>query len=264
MSSLHTFVVLAYKESPYLENCILSVLNQNYPSNVVIGTSTMNDYIQSMADKYNLSIIENKQSGKGIGYDFDFARTCVSSQLVTVAHQDDIYEKDYSNEIVKMFESNRNSTILFTDYYEIKNDSKVSTNTNLKIKRILLSPLRVLKSSNMKFIKRFILRFGNSICCPAVTFVNSNIPFDNIFSCPFKCDIDWYAWEKLSKVEGKFCYSKKLLMGHRVHEDSTTTDIINNNIRTKEDFEMFCKFWPTGFAKLINNFYKKSENNNKV
>lgn len=29
MNSLHTFVVLAYKESPFLEDCIMSVINQS-------------------------------------------------------------------------------------------------------------------------------------------------------------------------------------------------------------------------------------------
>ncbi len=31
---LHTFVVLAYKESIFLEDCIKSVINQRYRSNV--------------------------------------------------------------------------------------------------------------------------------------------------------------------------------------------------------------------------------------
>ena len=35
MKNLHTFVVLAYKESAYLEECIKSVLNQEYKSEVV-------------------------------------------------------------------------------------------------------------------------------------------------------------------------------------------------------------------------------------
>ena len=42
----HTFVVLAYKESRYLETCIQSVLNQEFKSNVVIATSTRNAFIE--------------------------------------------------------------------------------------------------------------------------------------------------------------------------------------------------------------------------
>ena len=70
---MHTFVVLAYKESSYLEECIKSVLNQKYPSKVVIATSTPNQYIENIADKYSLAIKVNPNPGKGIGYDFDFA-----------------------------------------------------------------------------------------------------------------------------------------------------------------------------------------------
>ena len=44
---MHTYVVLAYKESSYLEECIKSVLNQKYKSNVVIATSTPNKFIKN-------------------------------------------------------------------------------------------------------------------------------------------------------------------------------------------------------------------------
>ena len=53
----HTFVVLAYKESKYLEESIKSVLNQTVKTNVVIGTSTPNKYISKIAKKYNLKVI---------------------------------------------------------------------------------------------------------------------------------------------------------------------------------------------------------------
>ena len=54
--SIHTFVVLAYKESEYLEECICSVLKQDYKSSVVIATSTPNEYIERIAKKYHLNI----------------------------------------------------------------------------------------------------------------------------------------------------------------------------------------------------------------
>ena len=57
------------------------------------------------------------------------------------------------------------------------------------------------------------------------------------------CDIDWYAWEKLSKRKGKFTFVNECLMGHRIHEESTTTKIIGENVRTKEDLIMFNKFF---------------------
>ena len=260
--SIHTFVVLAYKESKYLEECIKSVLNQKYKSNIVIATSTPNNYIKKLAKKYNLDVIINENS-RGIGGDFDFAISCGKTELVTVAHQDDIYDYEYSFEIIKKYEKNKNSIIIFPDYYEIKNDLKVFTNTNLKIKRILLFPLRFNILNGRKFWKRRSLSLGCSICCPSVTFVKAKINLP-LFEYDFKCDIDWHAWETLSKYKGNFSFINKCLMGHRVHEESTTTEIINDNKRTIEDLEMFKRFWPNFIAKFINKFYVKSEKNNNV
>lgn len=259
---MHTFVVLAYKESSYLEDCIKSVLNQKYSSKVVIATSTPNEYIQKMADKYSLEIKVNPNPGKGIGYDFDFAVSCGDTNLTTVAHQDDIYDYEYSDLIVRAYQKRTKSLIVFSDYYEIRDEGKVYTNTNLKIKRILLLSLKNRKLSYINFFKRLGLRFGNIICCPAVTFVKDNIKTDDIFKCDFLCNVDWYAWEKLSRREGNFTFVKKPLMGHRVHEESTTTEIINERIRTKEDLLMFQKFWPKSVSKFINKFYVKAEDSN--
>lgn len=260
--NIHTFVVLAYKQSEYLEECIKSVLNQKYNSNVVIATSTPNEYISNLADKYKLDIIVNNGK-KGIGADFDFASNCVNSDLVTVAHQDDIYDYEYSQKVVEAYEKYNDSTIIFTDYYEIKNEAKEKTNINLKIKRILLFPLKFKSLGKFKFIKRWCLRFGNAISCPAVTYAQKNVPKEK-FDTNMKCDIDWFAWEKLSKIKGRFIFLSDNLMGHRISEESTTTEIINSGIRTKEDLEIFKKFWPDLVAKIINKLYKKSEKNNKV
>ena len=42
----HTFAICAYKESPYLEECIKSLKNQTIKSNILIATSTPTDYIK--------------------------------------------------------------------------------------------------------------------------------------------------------------------------------------------------------------------------
>lgn len=261
MNKIHTFVVLAYKESEFLEDCIKSVLNQSVKTNVVIATTTPNNHIEKMAKKYNLKIIKGKHTS--IGDDFDFAKNTTDTKLVTIAHQDDIYEKDYAKKIIDNYNKYKDSIILFTDYYEIRNNQKVFTNTNLKIKRFLLFNLKCKNLSGFKFLKRNILRVGNSICCPAITFNNELCPKE-IFKCDLTCNIDWYGWEKLSKEKGKFIYINEKLMGHRIDETTTTTEIINKGIRTKEDLYMLKKFWPDFIAKFINKFYANAEKSNKL
>jgi glycosyltransferase involved in cell wall biosynthesis len=260
MKCIHTFVVLAYKESIYLEECIKSVINQKYNSKVIIATSTPNNFIDKLANKYKIKIIVNKNH-RSIGGDFDFAISCSSTELVTIAHQDDIYDFNYSYEIVQTYLKNKDSIIIFPNYYEIKSNLNIVNNKNLKIKRYLLIPLLDQKNSGSIAKKRAVIKFGNSICCPSVTFNTKMIQFP-VFDCPFKCNVDWNAWEKLSKNDGKFIYVNKCLMGHRIHEGSTTTEIINDNIRTKEDYEMFKRFWPMLIAKLLAKIYKNSEKSN--
>lgn len=258
---LHTFVVLAYKESIYLEDCVKSVLNQSIKSKIIIATTTDNIHIRNIANKYNLDIIVGKHTT--IGGDFDFARLSVNSELVTIAHQDDLYDNTYVENIVNMYEKDKNASIIFTDYYEIREKKKVFSNKNLKIKRILLFPLKFKFLRKIKFFKRLSLRFGNSICCPAVTFVNKNCP-KKLFISDFKSNCDWYAWEKLSKLKKSFVFIPKKLMGHRIDTSTTTSNIINEGIRTKEDLEILKLFWPLKIAEFINNLYRKSEKSNKL
>lgn len=258
---LHTFVILAYQESPYLESCIKSVTSQTYRSQIVIATTTKNTHITNLAKKYKLKIIEGNHTN--IGGDFDFAIHSANTPLVTIAHQDDVYDKNYSRAIVDSYLNHPDSSIIFTDYYEIRNSQKTFTNTNLKIKRILLLPIQLKSTLKSHFFKRLILRFGNPICCPAVTFVINNCS-SKIFASHFKCDCDWHAWEKLSKKPGAFTFISEPLMGHRISESSTTTNIIKQGIRTKEDYEIFCRFWPKPIAKLLTKFYQTSEKSNSL
>ena len=85
--SQHTFVVLAYKESPFLEDCIKSVMNQQYNSDVVIATSTPNAFIDAIAKKYGLKVIARpeKDRGRGAASDFDFGALSLLGRMTSKA-----------------------------------------------------------------------------------------------------------------------------------------------------------------------------------
>ena len=263
---IHTFIVLAYKESEYLEAAIQSVLNQEYPSRVVIGTSTDNSYIRAMAEKYHLDVIVNPvKNGGNIG-DFDFAWKAGANTIVTIAHQDDIYDPGYSRKIVEAYRLHPDSEIIFTDYYEIRNEKKVYHNLLLNTKKVLLFPMKCMHSTRSIYWKQSSIRFGNAICCPSVSFIRANIPFDSIFQQDEFVGVgDWYGWYKLSLVKGKaFTFIDQPLMGHRVHEGSHTTREIHGNLRSRQEIEMFRKFWPEWFAQLLNHFYRRAQYSNEI
>lgn len=258
----HTYALCAYKGSAYLEECVKSLLAQTVKSNIFIATSTPNEHISGIAKKYNIPIHIN-EGEKGIGGDWNFAYSNAQTKLITIAHQDDIYEPQYTEEMLEYINKSKNPIIYFSGYGELRNGEKIYDNSILKIKKLLLSPLKIKAFRTSRFVRRRVLSLGNSICCPAVTYVRERVgekPFTN----DYLSNIDWQQWEIQSRKKGSFVYNTAPLMCHRIHEESTTSEIIGDSKRTSEDFDMFCKFWPRPIAKLISKMYSKSEKSNEV
>jgi glycosyltransferase involved in cell wall biosynthesis len=259
----HTFVIPAYKNSKHLEECIKSLMDQSLKSNIIISTSTPSDFIRKIAKKYKIPVVENSAGAKGIGYDFDFALSCSKTKYTTIVHQDDLYDKNYLKEVFTYLEKYKDVLIVFTDYYELREKKVIKSNKILKIKRLLLLPLQVKLFSKNRFVRRRILSLGCPICCPSVTFNMEKIklPF---FSSKYCSNVDWQAWEKLSREKGSFVYIRKPLMSHRVHRHSATTRILCENKRCEEDLEMFEKFWPKRMAKKLAKSYAQAEESNRL
>lgn len=258
----HTFVICAYGISEYLEECIQSLNNQNIKSKIIMVTSTPSEYINILAGKYHIPIYINYKQ-EGIAADWNYAYKQAQTKLVTIAHQDDIYCKEYTENVLRRINEHSKPLIAFTDYSELRDGKVVGQNRLLKVKRILLSPLKIKVFAKSRFIRRRILSFGSAICCPSVTMVKENLP-EVIFHSGMKSNIDWEAWEILSRLKGDFIYCSKPLMCHRIHEESTTTQIINGGVRKEEDLIMFNKFWPSPMAKLIEKLYINGEKSNKM
>lgn len=263
----HTFVICAYKESPYLEECIRALLAQTVKSRIMMVTSTPCGYISGMAEQYGIPLYVN--TGKsGIAEDWNFGIRQAETKYVTLAHQDDAYKKSYTVECMHAMEKDRNSMIFFTNYAELRNGRICESNRLLRVKRLMLWPLLVGTKdkklfSRSVFVRRRILSMGNPICCPSVTFNMDNMP-EKIFTAGMRSNVDWEAWEKLSKRKGSFLYNKRILCFHRIHADSTTTQVIGDDGRTDEDYRMFCKFWPKWIAGILLTWYCGSQKSNDL
>jgi len=256
-NSNHTFAICAYKENPYLEACIESLLAQSVKSNIIICTSTPNGLIEEMGKKYNIPVFINLGES-GIAYDWNFAYEQATTEMVTIVHQDDIYEHTYLEQLLKYKQKHTSIMLIFTDYYEIRNQERVDKNLLLRVKRFLNFPLKFRFFWGSKFIRRIILSFGSSICCPSVTYFRSNLPIP-LFDVQYKNSCDYMTFVNLYRRDGAFIYCPQRLLGHRIHPESATTLNISANVRSQEDFDIFCKLWPKPIAKFIFLFYKTSE-----
>ena len=256
----HTWALCAYGESPYLEECIRSLQKQTAQSRIILCTGTPSARLEETAGKYGLPLYVH-EGGLGIGADWNAAYDQADTPLVTIAHQDDLYEPDYTGEMLRELNRSKDPILFFSDYEELRNGKKIHDNRNLKIKRFLLWPLKGRIFRNSRFVRRRILSFGSPICCPSVTYVKPKAG-ETIFSTEMKVSLDWDQWEKQSRKPGAFVYCPKVLMLHRVHEESETTRLIGDHTRTKEDGEMFRRFWPEPIAGFIARRYAESEKSN--
>lgn len=258
----HTYVICAYQESKYLEECICSLLNQSIKSNIIMVTSTPGKFLNTLCQKYEISLYINKGKG-GICEDWNFGLSKIVTPIATIAHQDDIYEPWYTESVIEYMNKSKEPLIFFSDYGEIREGKKEVKNSLLTMKRFMLLPLVPSWAKSNIFIRRRVLSFGSPISCPTVSYYLPNLP-KKIFEEGYKSDLDWQAWEKISRMKGDFLYYKEICMYHRIHEDSTTTELLQDNKRYQEDLEMFMRFWPRPIAYILEYFYKNSEKSNWI
>ena len=111
----HTFVICAYKKSPYLRKCIESLKKQTIRSNIIIITSTPNEYIRQIAEEYDIPLKVN-YGDKGIVQDWNFGYAQCTTPYITIAHQDDIYFPSYAERALGLLEESYKPLIYFSDY----------------------------------------------------------------------------------------------------------------------------------------------------
>ena len=259
----HTWVLCAYGESPYLGECVRSLLAQTIRSRILVVTSTPNDTIRRIVNRYHLPLLVNTGES-GITQDWNFALSCAKTRYVTIAHQDDVYEAAYLERAIRGLSGARHPLLFFSDYYEIRGGERIRSNRNLTIKRVMLFPLHSRLLQKSVFVRRRILSFGSPIDCPSVTYVIPNLPKERLFDPSYRVAQDWEAWERISRLKGTFVFDPHLLMGHRIHEASATTELIMDQTRTLEELRIFRRFWPGWIASWLERQYSRGQESNQL
>lgn len=253
----YTIVLCAYKECEFLEESIKAIINQTVKPKILISTSTPNDYISHLAQKYNIEVRVNPNGGHV--KDYNFALEQADTKLCMLAHQDDILHEKFVEKTLEAINSAKKPIIAFTNYIEMHNnivDEKPST--MVKIKRIMLLPARSKFLRETRFGKWLIQCMGDPITHPTVVCVKKEMP-KVCFREKYKASMDWDLWQRLSKREGAFVYVPDVLLYHRMNDENTTAILLeNSNVRYEEEYEILCRFWPKFIAKIIMKFYSKA------
>jgi len=261
-SHRHTFVIPAYKESPYLEECLVSLLKQTVKSNIILSTSTPSDFLFSLSGKYNLPVRINTRH-EGIASDWSFAYRIAETDFVTLAHQDDIYKPGYVESFLKAADKTL-SLIVFSDYIECFEGRTRRNNMLLLVKRMMLAPFFSCKSAlESSTMKKLLISLGNPISCPTVMY-NKSLIGRFYFNREFSMNLDWEANLRLAHRKGAFVYISKTLVVRRIHSDSESTNAMKSYRRHYEDRLLFEKFWPKSFVNILLKLYSIGYNSNTI
>lgn len=258
----HSFVIPAYKQSPYLEECIAHLLNQTVQSAIILTTSTPSSFLEQLAAKYNLPYFVNNES-PGIASDWNFALSKATTPYVTIAHQDDLYDAKFTATVLSAIKEAQQEKVLlvFTNYHDVVNGEQRKFSVNALVKQLMLFPFVFTKRLSNRFFKKAILSGGDPICCPSVTLHKNNIG-NFSFSTELSCVLDWDAWYQLAQQEGAFVYIDQKLMSHRIHKASETAVQISNGRRQQEELMMFEKIWGKPVARLLSGIYRLGHKEN--
>ena len=102
--------------------------------------------------------------------ELEFAYSMAEGELVTIAHQDDMYHRDYSARLLAAHRRYPDMTVFTTDYVIVKQGTLITGDAMLWIKRILRTPLRFPQMNDRAWVKKLAFVLGNPICCPATTY----------------------------------------------------------------------------------------------
>ncbi len=272
MNTIHAFVICAFGKSPYLENCIRSLLRQTAPSEIYIATSTPSEHIRRLARKYGLSLwIRQGESGIREDWLFAWREGGKRKRLITIAHQDDCYCRDYAKTVLAMYERYPDMTVFCSDYVTLKTrESRMADGTYYPVqtricagdlvrlvKKLLRLPLRFRFYANRAWVKKSALIFGNSICCPSCTY-NYSLIGDHMFDSGYSFALDWENLLSLAERPGRFVCVEEPLIAYRVHSGAATKKCIEDHRREADEASMFRKLWPDWMASLLMRFYKQS------
>lgn len=258
----HSFVVLAYKDSPFLEECLNSLKTQTIKSKIIIVTSTPSVFIENIAKKFQIEVKINLRPN-GIAGDWNFALHEAPTNWVTLAHQDDIYHPSFASTTINALNKQPNLSLHFTNASEksFNNTTKRFT-LNTFVKSILLIPFSIQNPLESSILKKMVLAFGNPICCPTVTY-NKTVLKQFSFRENYSYVLDWMAWIDIFKLNAPVAYNKAHLLTHRIHEASATVGELKKGVSKKEETLVLEKFWGKTLTKIIYFFYQIAHLNHK-
>ncbi len=211
----------------YIENTILSVLNQNYPNLeyiVVDGGSTDNSL--DIIDKYSKNIICINEKDNGQSEAINKGIKIASGDVLCYLNSDDILLPNSLFNIAEIFLRSPN-VYWVTGYCRIINDVSHEVRKFITIYKQILLNIRSLK---LLYITDFISQ-------PSTFWRKKIVDEIGLFNVKYHFAMDYDYFIRLWQKQKPFII-RKYLAGFRIHENSKSTIVKNFENYIKEEQEI--------------------------
>lgn len=133
INPLVTVIIPAYNHEKYVEECIVSVLNQTYVNLqiIIINDGSLDNTVsvieKIISDKQSNRVIEfYNQENQGVCRTLNRGIELSKGKYIAIIASDDVWELDKLEKQVEFLERNENIGMVFTDTYFIKDLDKSS------------------------------------------------------------------------------------------------------------------------------------------
>lgn len=262
---IHTFAVCAYKDSPYLEECLRSVTSQTVKSEVICCTSTPSSYIRELTARYQVPLYV-RDGASNIREDWMFAYGKAQGRFCHDRPSGRPIPQRLCRKAFKAWKKYPDLLLFASDYLTIRMTEKEGEmkaipepfNMVWLVKKILRLPQRFHFLADRTWIKPeqcLVWQFASAVR-PARTIKNR---LGTICShSEYDFALDWDNLYELAGKKGRFICSEKPLIAYRVHAAATTKACIEDNRRPADEMAMFRKMWPDWMVKILMHFYRKA------
>ena len=255
-ASDHSFIVLAYEQSPFLGGCLETLRAQTLASPVSVATSTPCPHIAREAEAAGAPLLVNPERS-GIGGDWNFALAAARTRYVTLAHQDDRYDPAFADRTMRLFRALPEGSLCFTGYREIGDDGRERPSKISRVKHLISAAMLGRAEAVSGLRLRLFLSFGNPLPCSSVTFDLERLGGFR-FSEEYASNLDWEAWWRLQQQGRVFLHAYEPLVGRRHNGLTETSRLIKDGRRAQEDARMFARLWPHPIDRAIAALYAQS------
>jgi len=243
--------LITYNHEKYIEDCLKSILLQDYPYMELIildDASTDNNvqiienYLPELNNKFErVQFIKHKINSANIPKNYNEIESHIKGEFFFGVSGDDIIFADSITKLYNCFTRHQECCLIYANGFYIDDDFHLGDNIDLS--KVLIKNKDVSNEENISFKK---LMYGNTICRPTVLIPSKIIKKYGSHDETLIYE-DYEYWIRLLSNDEKFYFLNEPVVLYRKAENSCTNfnskDIINNmnKFKVNMEHEYLCK-----------------------